>query len=90
MSSSDLADLVGLVGVSLVVVSYFLLQAGRVRVEQLRYSLTNALASILVLVSLAAHWNLSSAVIEGFWLLISLYGCARWMRARRRRVASAS
>jgi len=90
MSSSDLANLIGLTGVTLVVVSYFLLQVGRVRVEQLRYSLTNAIASTLVLVSLAAHWNLSSAVIEAFWLLISLYGCGRWMRARRRASSSAS
>jgi len=84
MSSSELANIVGLVGVALVVVTYFLLQIGRVRVEQLRYSLLNAAASVLVLVSLAAHWNLSSAVIEGFWLLISLYGCVAWLRARRR------
>jgi len=90
MSSSELANVVGLVGVALVVITYLLLQLGRVRVEQLRYSLLNAIASLLVLVSLMAHWNLSSVVIEGFWLLISLYGCAKWVRTRRRRTASAS
>lgn len=83
MSFADLANIVGLVGVALVVVSYFLLQIGRIRVEHLSYSLTNAIASVLVLTSLAAHWNLSSVVIEGFWLLISLYGCAKWVAARR-------
>ncbi|MFF8187110.1 hypothetical protein ACF044_07585 [Microbacterium sp. NPDC016588] len=84
MPSSDLANIVGLVGVALVVIAYLLLQLGRVRVEQLRYSLLNAVASVLVLVSLTAHWNLSSVIIEGFWLLISLYGCVAWLRARRR------
>jgi len=83
MSSSELANAVGLVGVALVVITYLLLQLGRVRVEQLRYSLLNAVASVLVLVSLIAHWNLSSVVIEGFWLLISLYGCVAWLRGRR-------
>lgn len=90
MSSSELANVVGLVGVALVVITYLLLQLGRVRVEQLRYSLLNAIASVLVLVSLTAHWNLSSVVIEGFWLLISLYGCAKSVHTRRRRTASAS
>lgn len=84
MSSSELANIVGLIGVALVVVTYLLLQIGRIRVEQLRYSLLNAVASVLVLVSLAAHWNLSSVVIEAFWLLISVYGCLRWVRTRRR------
>ncbi len=84
MSSSDIANVVGLAGVTLVVVTYFLLQIGRLRVEQLRYSLINAIASVLVLISLAAHWNLSSAIIEGFWLLISLYGCVKWLRGPRK------
>ncbi|PWJ54159.1 hypothetical protein SAMN06264364_10866 [Quadrisphaera granulorum] len=83
MSISDIANVLGLVGVSLVVTTYYLLQSGRLQVQHLRYSATNAVASVLVLFSLAFHWNLSSAVIEGFWLLISLYGCAQWWRARR-------
>ncbi|MDQ1138385.1 hypothetical protein QE410_003184 [Microbacterium sp. SORGH_AS 1204] len=90
MSSTELANIIGLVGVALVVVTYLLLQIGRVRVDQLRYSLLNAVASVLVLVSLAAHWNLASVVIEGFWLLISVYGCLKWVRTRRRRETTAS
>ncbi len=83
MSFADLANIVGLIGVALVVASYFLLQIGRLRVEDLGYSATNAIASVLVLTSLAAHWNLSSAVIEGFWLVISLYGCLKWAAKKR-------
>jgi dipeptide/tripeptide permease len=88
MSFADLANIVGLIGVALVVASYFLLQIGRLRVEDLGYSLTNAIASVLVLTSLAAHWNLSSAVIEGFWLVISLYGCVKWATTKRAARAS--
>lgn len=84
MSVSEVANVLGLVGVGLVVSTYYLLQSGRLQIEGLRYSATNAVASVLVLFSLAFHWNVSSAVIEGFWLLISLYGCARWWRTRRR------
>ena len=90
MSSTELANIIGLIGVALVVVTYLLLQIGRVRVDQLRYSLLNAVASVLVLVSLAAHWNLASVVIEGFWLLISVYGCLKWVRTHRRRETTAS
>lgn len=88
MTASDLANILGLAGVSLVVSSYFLLQIGKVKVEQLRYSLTNAFASVFVLTSLVFHWNLSSAVIEGFWLIISLYGCVKWVAEKRTKITA--
>jgi hypothetical protein len=34
--------------------------------------------------SLAFDFNLSAAVVEGFWLVLSLYGLFRSLRLRRR------
>ena len=61
-----------------------LLQQGRLGPDDLAYSLLNALGAAAILVSLIFDFNLSAAVIEGMWLLISLYGLARWLSKRER------
>jgi hypothetical protein len=83
--SAQLPDLVGMVGVLLLLLAYFLLQTGRLSREILSYSLLNALGSFLILVSLYFDFNLPSAVIELFWLLISIYGVLRCVREGAKR-----
>ena len=73
-------NLVGMVGVALILVSYLLLQTGRMRASEPRYSLANAAGAALVLISLMYEFNLSAAIIESFWLLISLLGLWRALR----------
>ena len=75
-------DVVGLVGVAFVLVAYGLLQTARMRSDSLHYSLLNGIGAALVLFSLVFAFNLAAFVVEGFWLLISLYGLWRWKRAR--------
>jgi hypothetical protein len=75
-------DLLGTVGVALVLWSYLALQLGRWRAEQLRYSVANGLGALLIVISLLYAFNLSAFVVEGFWVLISIVGVARWWRAR--------
>lgn len=70
-------DLVGFAGVALIIGAYLGLQSGRVSAEALGYSAANALGAALVLVSLAFDFNAAAAVVEGFWLAISLYGVGR-------------
>ncbi|HEX9641284.1 MAG TPA: hypothetical protein VGB13_08220 [Candidatus Krumholzibacteria bacterium] len=74
-------DWIGAAGVVCIVGSYALLQARRLRVEGARYSLLNAMGASLILVSLVADFNASAALVEGFWLMISLWGLLRAMRA---------
>ncbi len=74
-------NLVGIAGVTLILVSYLLLQTGRMRASQPLYSGANATGATLVLFSLMYDFNLSAVIIESFWLLISVYGL--W-RSRRR------
>lgn len=74
-------DFIGAVGVGLIVVMYMLLQSGRLAATNLHFSLWNAVGSALILISLYYAFNFSAALIEGFWLLISLYGLARSLRA---------
>ena len=74
-------DLVGNLGVFLIVGSYFCLQIGRISGQSTVYTLVNAAGAAFILVSLYFDFNLSAAVIEVFWLAISLMGAIRnWMK----------
>lgn len=82
-------DLLGNLGVLLIIVSYFWLQIGRISGQSKTYSIVNAIGAALVLVSLYFDFNLSAALIEGFWLIISLLGLVLGIR-RGTRVRLAS
>ena len=77
------SDIVGTIGVLLIVFVYLLLQVERLDPKGLLYSLSNAIGSIMILYSLLDHWNLASVVIEVFWILISLFGVYRYLRRTR-------
>lgn len=72
-------NLVGGIGVVMVLVAYFMLQSGRMDLRHWPFSLLNALGSLLILLSLSVDYNLPAVLIEAFWLLISLYGLWRCM-----------
>lgn len=78
-------DILGTAGVAVIVVAYFLLQSGRLRSDQLAYSVMNGGGAVLILVSLYYDFNFPSFVVEFFWLLISLYGIARSVRQKHDR-----
>jgi hypothetical protein len=80
-------DIIGLVGVGLIVVAYVLLQSGRASAENPWFSVVNAAGSAMVLVSLYFEFNAAAAVIEVFWLVVSLYGL--WRSTRQRSAESA-
>ena len=71
------ADLVGLVGVSFVVGTYFLSQLGRMAVDRPLYPALNGIGAIFILFSLQHTFNMASFVIELFWLAISAVGLGR-------------
>lgn len=76
----------GLAGVVLYLGSYALLQLGLLRGSGYAYATLNLCASSLVLLSLTVSFNLSSAIIQTSWIIISLLGIARlaWLNNRVR------
>ncbi len=75
-------DVIGTLGVAVIIITYVLLQIERVRSDQLIYSLLNAAGAALILVSLYFDFNLPSVVVEFFWLLISLFGIGKYLWRR--------
>ena len=78
-------DLAGNIGVVLMVLAYLLLQAEKIRSSDLSYSLMNGVGALLVLISLLYRFNLSAFLVEGFWLLISIYGLIKFAARPRAR-----
>jgi hypothetical protein len=74
----------GVVGSLLVVAAYFSDQAGWLKSRSFPYLTMNLAGSVGILISLVDAWNLPSAVIEGFWALISIYGLVRLESKRGR------
>lgn len=78
------ANIIGIIGVSIVVSTYFLLQIQKMDAKGFWYSFLNAFGSILIAYSLMYNWNLASFVIEFFWITISLYGIYQWHKNKSR------
>ena len=76
-------DILGTLGVSVIILTYVLLQIERVRSDQLIYSLLNAVGAALILVSLYFDYNFPSVVVEFFWLVISLFGIGKYFARSR-------
>jgi hypothetical protein len=77
-------DVVGFVGVFLVLAAYFLLQTSRMRGDGIAFSLLNMIGAggILVSVVYAAKMNWPVFFIEAAWVAISVYGI--WHALNRR------
>ncbi|OHD98065.1 MAG: hypothetical protein A3E21_04930 [Sulfurimonas sp. RIFCSPHIGHO2_12_FULL_36_9] len=79
-------DVIGIVGVAIVVVTYFLLQSEKIDSKGFLYSFFNAFGSLLILYSLLYNWNLASFIIEFIWIVISLYGLKKWYRSKKQNI----
>jgi len=77
-------DLVGNIGVLLMVIAYLMLQLEKLSSSAASYLLLNAVGALMVIVSLMFRFNLSAFFMEAFWLLISLYGLAKPLFSRRK------
>ena len=80
---AEISNVIGIIGVSLVLVAYYLIQSHRVKNTDFNYSMLNLVGAILILVSLMYHWNLASVVIEIAWITISLGGLYRWSKLHK-------
>jgi hypothetical protein len=77
-----LFDVIGMLGVSMILTTYTLVQLDHIDVRNISYSLLNALGAGLILVSLTVDFNLSAFVIEICWLFISIFGIYSSFRKR--------
>lgn len=80
---AEISNIIGIVGVVLVVLAYFLLQYEKLPAHGYAFPVLNLLGALMILFSLIYAWNLPSAVIETAWVIVSLFGIARKWRHRK-------
>ncbi len=74
------SDAIGIIGVILLLTSYFLLNTGRMNTNSFSYPLCNFIAAWLILFSLFYSWNTPSVLIEAAWIIISVIGMVRILK----------
>jgi hypothetical protein len=77
------SDIVGVTGVFIILIAYFLLSINRMSSQSLNYQLCNFIGATFTLYSLMFNFNLASVVIEVFWIIISVMGIYRIQLARK-------
>jgi hypothetical protein len=78
----SITDLIGNIGVAMIVFGYYRLQIGRWGFHDLIYLLFNLIGSILITISLVFDFNLSTMILQIFWIIISLIGLTHLYRNR--------
>ncbi len=81
-------DLLGNIGVLLILLSYLLVQLDKMDTQGIRYSFINGLGAGFLCISLYINFNLSGLLMELSWLLISIYGLYRCSRRSPRDLLS--
>lgn len=83
MAEYEWHDLVGNLGVIIILVTYLAVQIDRIDVTGIRYSILNGIGAVMIIFSLMVEFNLSAIVMEFAWLLISIFGIARRLYLNR-------
>jgi hypothetical protein len=80
--SYGVLDLIGNIGVVILIITFLMLQLNKLPSDGLAYSLLNAIGASLIVVSLLFDFNLSALLMEVFWVLISCVGIYRYFRLK--------
>ena len=81
--SPEVANIVGFVGMALIVAAYAYVTATKSPNAFLLHGLNLAGATLLVL-SLLVNTNLPSLVLEGIWAAVAIWGLSKAFLSRRR------
>ena len=71
-----LLETIGVCGFLLYVVNYTLITTGLVSSDSVHYFCINFLAAAFVLIGLSSDFNLASALIQSFFIVMSVLGIA--------------
>jgi predicted membrane protein len=80
----SLTDLIGILGVIIIIIGYMLLQLEKMDSKDLSFSVLNTLGALLIIISLLYAWNLPSFIMEFTWMMISIYGIFKYYSKKRK------
>ncbi len=78
-------DILGITGVLVVLLDYYLLQSEKIKSTQVIYPLLNLIGGVLITISLFKDWNLSAFLMETSWVAVSVYGIYHILKKKKGR-----
>jgi hypothetical protein len=78
-----LANSIGMLGVAIQLVAYWLLASGKMSHNDARYPVINIIGTLCIVMSVLYQWNLPSFVSQVMWIAISIAGLIRIKMGRR-------
>ncbi len=80
----DLLNAIGVTGSVIYILSFNLVQTGRMDGNGIAYAFSKVIAASFVMLSLATAFNLASLIIQSNFILVGLYGVITKYNRRRR------
>ena len=80
----DIFEIAGVFGFCLYVFNYAMLTLRRFTSDDIIFFVINFSAASLVLIGLTVSFNLAAALIQGFWIIMSVIGISLRMSRRTR------
>ena len=77
------SDFIGLTGMLLLVLTFFLLQTDRIDPKGFYYSFFNLLVAIFLGINLYYKPVIANIVLEIFWATMSCWGMYKWYKANK-------
>lgn len=78
-----LPSFIGMVGATMILLAYVLLQNKKMTTDGIWYTLFNLIGSLLILFSLFFDFNLPSLFIEIVWITVSVMALVRYFLKKR-------
>ncbi|QIZ77939.1 CBU_0592 family membrane protein [Ferrimonas lipolytica] len=78
----DWKTIISLIAVTGYLAPFILLQTGRMAADNPLYSVLNIVGAGLILVTMTYQYNLASLLTNSVWLVFSLFGLQRTLKAR--------
>ncbi len=76
----NMYEVVGIVGVFMILVAYFLLQTNAKKTDDFSYLWLNLLGGVFIAVSLVYDWNLPAFIMEVCWISITVYSMVKKLK----------
>lgn len=78
-------DIIGLVGVVLILLAYFLLEIGKIDMTTLTHPVLNLTGALMIIFSLLYQFNLSAMIMELSWSAVSIMGVRRVLALQKQK-----
>lgn len=82
-SNLTFADYIGSMGTIIVALAYLATQLRMMNSEDISFPIVNLVGSLLIGYSLYHSFNFASALMEIFWIIISMVGVFQWYKASK-------